>query len=1487
MSISEIAIKRPVFTTMITLGWVVLGLLGFSRLGTDLYPDVKFPFVTIAVPYPGAAPEDVERQVVKPLEDAVIAVNGVDRVEGFARDNVGVIAVVFKLDTDFETAAADVRDKVNAARGLLPEGVKDPIISKADIGASPILVYAASAPRPSEEVRRLTEDRIKPALERIPGVAKVDVLGGREREIQLDLDPVKLESFGLSPLAVAQKLRAENATIPAGHYASGDAEVNVRTVGEFRSVAEVREAVLFAGADGKRVRAGDLGEVVDGFAEQRTLIRANGTDAVAFQIVKTSDANTVTVAHAVKAELAKVAPRLPKDFQTALLIDQSTFIEENAHEVEIAIVFGGAMAILIILFFMMDLRSTFISALALPTSVIGTFLMMYVMGFTLNMMTLLALSLAIGLLIDDAVVVRENIFRHLEMGEEPEVAAARGTSEIALAVFATTMTIVAVFVPVAFMDGIVGQFFRQFGLTVTAAVLLSMMVAFTLDPMLSARLAKKIVPGHVEKPGVVRARLTKFFEAIDAAYRRALVWTVGHPKTIVAGAIASFVAAIGIGNLLGSEFLTPEDRGQFIMNLEFPPETSLAETSTRSLAVEKALLADPRFRTVYATVGPQAEINKAKYRVNVLDKNERIETLEELKTIARTVAHETSAKGARSATERGTMAPGVKVTAENPPMIEGLGAWSPIMVSISGPSYEVLAPTAEKVAAALREVRGAADVMIDYTPGKEELQVLPDRGRAGAAGVPIAVIGMNVRVALDGDVAGKLRGNDTDDEETDVRVRLAPAYRNDPVRLAQLPLPASQGTIRLGDVAAIEPGVGPSVIHRQDRSRTIVISATTAGRPMGNVVAEFRPQVAALVPEGYEVTWLGNVKDMEESNAAFGMALGVAILFIYIVLASQFESFVHPATIMLSLPLAMVGAMGGLWIYGAAISMGAQIGIILLMGLVTKNAILLVDQALVLRREGMSAKDAMLAAGPKRLRPILMTSAAMVLGMLPTALSTGSGSEFRAPMAVAVIGGVISSTILTLLVVPVVFLGVESMRARAAAFVASAARLRAAVPGFAAGALLLAVVAAAMMLFIPATAGAAESANATTLTLEKAMQLADESNPDLAVAAERVSQSQSDVRSAYAGFLPHVIAQGSHLIYDEPLILDLPVIPGVTDGPITLQEKIVTQGQIQATWPLLNVQAFPTLAAARHGEKATAAAYAQGRQELFYGVAQAFWAVAVTDRLVVAGDEAVANAAELVRVANEQVKAEVATNLALLRARTAEEQAKQVRLSARGSRGAAEAALRRLTGVEGAIVVDVPAATTPSIPDDAALWKTAQEKRADLLSAREAVAARASLKRAAQLSYLPVIAGQGTYYQTTNEGLGGKSTGYNGGLVASWTIFDGGLREAKISKLRSQEREAIAAGESTLRKAREEVSRASLDLATALAARDAARETGGLAKEAQALAQVSYRAGTATNLEVTQANATLLQAQAGLAQAEAQAALAELALRKVTGQPLR
>jgi hydrophobe/amphiphile efflux-1 (HAE1) family protein len=1490
MTLSEISIRRPVFTTMVTLGLLALGYIGYTRLGTDLYPDVSMPFVTIAVPYPGAAPEAVEREILEPIEDAVVAINGVDRVNAFARDNVGFVAVIFKMSVDFDQAANDVREKLDAVTARLPSAAQKPIMSRADIGAAPILIYAASAPLPSDEVRRLTEDVIKPALERVEGVAKVDVVGGREREIQVELDALALESYRLSPFQVYQKIQAENATIPAGHYFTGGAgsagdayEVGVRTIGEVNSVRDIEEILIHASADGRQIRVKDVARVVDGFAEQRTLIRANGHDAVAFQVVKTSGGNTVKVADEVKRVLAALP--MPSGLEARLLIDQSTFIKENAHEVEIAIVFGGAMAILIILLFMMDLRSTFISALALPTAVIGTFLMMYALGFTLNMLTLLGLSLAIGLLIDDAVVVRENIFRHLEMGETPMVAAEKGTREITLAVLATTMTIVAVFVPVAFMEGIVGQFFRQFGLTVTAAVLLSMWVAFTLDPMLSARLARSVdreeESRHKGLSGFVKRHLGAVFAANDRAYGRLLGWTVRHPFAVFGLAIGLLVGSFALAARIGMDFMSPEDRGQFIINVEFPPEMSLPETSRRSLEIEQRLLKDARFHTVYSTIGPDGEVNKARYRIDVGPKWLRPDGVEALKVVARELA---------------AQAPDSTVTAENPPMIEGLGAWYPIMVSIGGPDYAVLEPTAQKVASILRSTAGAADVKVDHQPGKREMRVVPDRDLAARAGLPMALLGFNVRVAMEGEKAGKMRDKDPDghDRETDIRVRLRAEDRASPDALAHIPLssdakdpmtpvvagmpPPPPKVVRIGDVASVAEGIAPSRIVRDNRERRIVVSASAVGRPLGDLFADVKPRIDALTPPGYVIEYLGTVKDMQDSNESFGLAFGLAILFIYLVLASQFESFLHPLTIMLSLPLALVGALLGLYLYGAPLSMGSQIGIILLMGLVTKNAILLIDSALVFQREGMTPRDAILAAGPRRLRPILMTSAAMVLGMLPTAMSNGSGSEFRAPMAIAVIGGVISSTMLTLIVVPTVYLGIEWLRGL---FRRRAPAVPAGVVGTST-ALLLALGAAAA--FAP---GAAQAAR---ITLPEAYDAALKHNPDLALAAEQVRRAEVDVRRAWAYFLPQAKVQGSYTWYDEELEFEFALPPNLAAlagdiPPMKIQESPTFQWQGQVILPLVNLEGLAALKASRKGVEANEHIVTAARQEVLMAVAYVYHTIAALDRAAAAAAEGIVNAKETLRVAEAQRAAETATELGVVRAQAALAEAEALVIEIRSGREAACAGLTRLTGLTGDVEVDAvtPATTPPSGSLDTWL-EEARGARAELRAVEAQVAAVEALDGGYWATYLPTIAGQATYWQTTNEGLTGQGDGANWGLVAEWKLYDGGLREATVRERESHVRSARLERERRLAALREEIARAAAEARSALAGLETARRYAALAEKGQKLAQAAYAAGTVTNLEVSEANALRMKAAAGLAQAEVKAALSALAFEKALGR---
>ncbi len=1012
MTLSDVAIRRPVFTAMMSLTLVVLGVLGYRRLGTDLYPDVSFPFVTITTAYPGASPEDIEESVTRPIEDAVSSIPGVKNVFSWSREDVSMVFIEFQLSVALGEAVQNARDKVGVAQGELPLGARAPVIAQYDVAAQPVLVFSAASSDDPIALREKLDDQVRPRIEQLDGVAAVRILGGGEPEISVELFRDRLVALGLTPDAVFQRIRGEHLDLPGGDYPAGTGEVGIRVRGEFRDVDSLRAMPVATAGDGSLVRLADVALVRRGAKEPKTLVRTNGVEAVAVEVVKQAGANSAAVANAVK----KLLPGLEKEqrFQAQVLVDQSTIIEANAHEVWIAIYFGGAMAVLIILLFLLDLRGTFISALALPTSVVGTLFAMYAMGFSINQLTLLGLSLAIGLLIDDAVVVRESITRRLERGVPPARAASEGTHEIALAVMATTFTLVAVFVPVAFMRGITGQFFRQFGLTITVAVLISLFVAFTLDPMLSARLARARVPGAAHREGSRVARIRAAFDAMDRLYARTLGWVLRHRTTTFATAALLFVGSLAVGGRLGSEFSPKEDRNQLIVNLEYPPGTSLATSSQRSAALERQVQAIPGVVAVYATLGYMQDVRMVRWRINLVDKNRRAEGIDEFKDRIRSILASDDRLRTRAVSD--------------PPMIEGLGDWPPILMHIVGRDFRQLAKEADFMVRTMRSIPGLTDIQLKDSPGKPELHVEVDRDQAARLGVPAGGVALQVRLATQGEVAGKLREGR---RESDIRVRLAAEDRGSERALEAMWIATPRGPVALGQVARLGAATSPAVIEHQQRERKISIWAQIApGHDLGSAARELRTKLEPHpLPPGYAYIWDGMQKEQADSQANMGLALAIAVVFIFIVLASQFESIVHPFTIMLSLPLAIVGAFLGLAITGRTISLGSLIGLILLMGLVTKNAILLVDGAIQhMRDDGDGPEEAIRKAGPRRLRPIVMTSAAMVLGMLPTALGRGMGSEFRSPMAIAVIGGVITSTMLTLWVVPVVFVWIERTR---------------------------------------------------------------------------------------------------------------------------------------------------------------------------------------------------------------------------------------------------------------------------------------------------------------------------------------------------------------------------------------------------------------------------------------------------------------------------
>ncbi|WNG33181.1 efflux RND transporter permease subunit [Archangium violaceum] len=1012
MLLSDVSIRRPVFTAMLSLCLIVLGVMGYTRLGTDLYPDISIPVVVVNTIYKGAGPGEIETQIIKPIEDAAAGISGVDKIHSFSRENVGTVIVQFKLSASLDRAVQEVRDKVSGIVNKLPQDADAPVVGRVDISAVPVLTYAASAQADSRTVRKLIDDKLKPALAQLEGVADVRINGGDVREIQVDVDLDKARAVGVTPMDIAQRIGSENLDLPAGRLQLGPTELTVRSLGQFKSVEELRQLPVAQSRTGAQVRLEEVATITDGAAERRTSARLNGQDAVILEIIKQPGSNTVALSDAVKKQMETLVPSLGHGFQTTLLIDQSVIINENAHEVWIALIFGGAMAVLIILMFLLDPRGTFISSLALPTSVIGTFFVMYLLGYTLNQMTLLALSLAIGLLIDDAVVVREAITHRLEQGEDPVSAASKGTSDVGLAVLATTLALVAVFVPVAFMPGMVGQFLQQFGITISVAVLISLFISFTLDPMLSARLAKQRKHGEHHQENALARSIRGFLDGSERVYSNILRWVLNHKWLTTGITVLVMVVSFGAASRLGVEFLSPEDRSQFIVQLILPDASSLDQTGVRVAEAEKILKGIPEVTDVYSIVGDNGDVNKARIRVLTKEKHERERGIQAIKESARELL--------------APALPATQVIMQDLPIVDGLGGdFFPIMVRVIGPDLGKLREESERIAQILRDIPGTADVRVDFNPPKPELAIEIDRARAKDLGLSAAALAMQMRMAIGGDVAAKLREGV---DETDIRVRLTQRDRDTPERVRQIELATPRGMVPVTDVAKVELRDGPSVIEHENRQRQLAVYAQLNGAALGDVASQLQQRVAEkpLAP-GYSLVYDGQMKLMNEQNDAFITAGLLAFVFIYMVLASQFESLKHPFTIMVSLPLALVGALLGLYFGGFHVSMGAMIGIILLMGLVTKNAILLVDGALQFLREGDSVDEALMKAGPRRLRPILMTSAAMAIGMVPTAIGKGVGSEFRAPMAIAVIGGVITSTFLTLLVVPVVFAAMERL----------------------------------------------------------------------------------------------------------------------------------------------------------------------------------------------------------------------------------------------------------------------------------------------------------------------------------------------------------------------------------------------------------------------------------------------------------------------------
>lgn len=1026
MKISDISIRRPVFATMMILALVVMGGFSYMSLSVELWPQVDFPFVVVQTVYPGASAETIETDVTRKIEEAVNQISGIRHIISKASEGFTTTMVEFKLEVDGAEGAQDVREKVAGIRAELPADIEEPIITKYNMDSDPVMSLTISGRRTQREITQIAKDRIKPRLEAVSGVGAVDLIGGKEREILVSLNPLQMESHQVSVSDVRLALAASNLEIPGGRIDESDREYVVRVLGKVTSVDQFNSVVV-KNHKGTPIFLSDVALVIDTIVEQRSISRYNGESAVALLIKNQSGANVVDLADGVHKTIAALQAAMPPDIKIAVVSDNSTWIQDSIEEIIFNIQFGTLLAVIVIFLFLLDIRPTIITGLSIPISIIATFSVMKFFGFTINFMTLLGLSLAVGILIDDSIVVVENIYRKIQSGETPLQAAFSGTREIGLAVMATTFAIMVVFLPVAYMEGIVGRFFYQFGITVACAVLISLFVAFSLVPMLAARTGKPKEDAESLDPSkasglwrlwlLVRKPLNlwnRAFNTVKPVYSTALRFSLRHRVLVVFIAGLSFVGALSIvgAGLLGLEFQSQTDRNQVIIDVTTSPGTTLAETSARFEKLEAIINQFEDTKGVFVTIGGSSTpVTQGQILVVLTDAADREYSAQYLADSMRTLL---------------AVVPGVK-TSYATEMHGGPGG-KPIQMSIRGEDREQLMKLTHQVQEILYATPGAADIDNTLEEGKPEIQISIDRQAANDLGLDVLSISQSIRSLVEGEVVTQYKDGDQD---YDVRIRLDEAYRNSEEAIGQIMVASTKEIpgiktllIPVSRVATFTHGSAIGEYSRYDRLPEVRVNANPAyGSFPGTVTQEVEARVDSLIelPPGYFIGPVGDQEMMVESFTNILKALGLAVIFIYLLLASQYESFWDPLSIMLSLPLSLIGAIVALWAWGSSINIMTLVGIVMLMGLVTKNAILLIDFVKQQREAGLDRTEAILQAGPIRLRPILMTTFATVFGMLPLALGWGAGGELRAPMARAVIGGMLSSTLLTLVVVPVVY----------------------------------------------------------------------------------------------------------------------------------------------------------------------------------------------------------------------------------------------------------------------------------------------------------------------------------------------------------------------------------------------------------------------------------------------------------------------------------
>ena len=1042
MWFTKVSLRNPVMATMVMLAFVVLGLFSYQRLAIDQFPNVDFPVVVVSVNYDGASPEVVESEVTKPLEEAINSIAGINALTSRSYEGKSLIIIEFQLHIDGRKAADDVREKVATVRPILRDEVDEPYVLRFDPASAPVWSIAVmpdsstltegAQPLTPIELTTWADQILKKRLENVRGVGAVNLVGDTPREINIYLDPAALQAFGITPAQVVNAVRSENQDLPVGSIRSLQQERVVQINARIQRPEQFAD-IIVAQRNGAPVRVGQLAQVKDGAQEVESLALYNGQRTLLLSVQKAQDENTIEVVKGLNQAVADLGQALPAGIKLQTIADSARPIQVAVDNVRQTLIEGAVLTVVIVFLFLNSWRSTIITGLTLPIALIGTFWFMYMFGFSINMVTLMALSLCVGLLIDDAIVVRENIVRHVQMGKNAYDAAMDGTQEIGLAVLATTLSIVAVFLPIGFMGGIIGKFFHEFGITIVAAVLISMFVSFTLDPMLSSVWHDPSIHAHGQsaspqgKPTLydrTLGRLTRWFdqasEDLSDLYQRLLRWSLLHKLATVLIAAGIFIGSLLMLPLLGTEFVPAADFSETRVNFETPQGSAIEATEAKALQVESIIRAMPEVRYTLTSIntGNAEGKHSASIYIRLVDRNQRSRSLDDMSLKLRDALRSV---------------PGIIVTHVG--LLEPVGGQKQIEFSIMGPDLGELGRINQQLQAKLQQIPGLVDVDTSLQPPKPVVNLQVRRDAAADLGLSVASIASSLRTLVAGDTIGNWRASD--DQTYDVNVRLAPEARTQPGDLQNLPfaltnVDGSTRIVQLNQVADVVESSSPSQINRRAMTREVQFTANVALRSVGEVSGDISKVLNEMqMPPGYRWEFGGSTKNMNESFAYAISALALAVIFIYMILASQFRSFIQPLALMTALPLTLIGVVLALMMFNSAMSMFSIIGVVMLMGLVTKNAILLVDFAIRARGEhtneqgeiqqGLAREQALLLAAKVRLRPILMTTLAMVFGMVPLAFAVSEGSEQRAPMGQAVIGGVITSSLLTLVVVPVVY----------------------------------------------------------------------------------------------------------------------------------------------------------------------------------------------------------------------------------------------------------------------------------------------------------------------------------------------------------------------------------------------------------------------------------------------------------------------------------